>query len=150
MSRHSFFQFAVIRTELLFRCGFDPYNEFTPPRARPGGARGSDRQVPADMQCLLPKQLTRATLAERGGRVEQHKLLWAGMSYTAETALTKYPPRQLLRMRYEDLVAAPAEQLTTLGEFLGFADPGGWAARSAGRVRGSRRTASAVQRAVHG
>jgi putative sulfotransferase len=145
MSRHPNFQFATIRTALLFQCGFDPYNEFTPL----SGRRGSDRPVPPDMQCLLPEQLTRATLTDRGGRVEQHKLILAGMSYTAEVALAKYPPRQLLRMRYEDLVAAPRQQLTGLGEFLGFADPRGWAARSAGRVRPSRPSGPAVQPAVH-
>lgn len=144
MSRHSSFQFAIIRTELFFQCGFDPYIESTRPRAR-----GSDRQTPPKMQRLLPEQLTSTTLTERGGQVEQHKLVWLGMSYVAETALTEHPPRQLLRMRYEDLVAAPEEQLTRLAEFLGFADPAGWAARSAGQVRRSRRPGPAVQRAVH-
>jgi hypothetical protein len=37
-------------------------------------------------------------------------------------------------MRYEDLLADPAGELTRLGDFLGFADPSGWAARAAGRV----------------
>jgi putative sulfotransferase len=149
MSRHPNFQFATIRTALLFQCGFDPYNEFTPLSGRAGGAGGGGRQVPPDMECLLPEQLTRTTLTERGGRVEQHKLVLAGMSYTAEVALAKYPPRQLLRMRYEDLLAAPQEQLTGLGEFLGFADPEGWAARTAGRVGHSRPPEPAVQHAVH-
>jgi putative sulfotransferase len=149
MSRHSNFQFAAIRTALLFQCGFDPYNEPAPLPERPGGGGERGRPVPADLQCLLPEQLTRATLAERGGPVEQHKLVLAGMSYTAEVALAKYPPQQLLRMRYEDLVAAPEEQLTGLGEFLGFADPEGWAIRAADRVRDSGRPGPAVQRAVH-
>jgi putative sulfotransferase len=149
MSRHSGFQFGIIRTELLFQCGFDPYSEFPPPRVRASGARASDRRVSAEMQCLLPEQLTLATLTERGGRVEQHKLVWLAMSHAAEVALTKHAPRQLLRMRYEDLVEAPEEQLTRLAEFLGFADPAGWAARSASRVRRSRRPGPAVQPAVH-
>jgi putative sulfotransferase len=153
MSRHSEFQFSIIRAELLFRCGFDPYREFARRRARDGaahagGAQTSDGQVPAGMQCLLPEQITVETLTERGGGVEHHKLAWVGMSYAAEAALTRYPPRQLLRMRYEDLVAAPEEQLTRLAEFLGFADPAGWAARSADQVRQPRRPAPAGQPAV--
>jgi putative sulfotransferase len=149
MSRHSDFQFAIIRTELLFRCGFDPYREPARPCARDGGAHAGDRRVPAGMQCVLPEQITVETLTERGGRVEQHKLVWAGMSYAAEVALTKYPPRHLLRMRYEELVEAPEEQLTRLAEFLGFADPAGWAAQSADQVRHPRRPAPAGQPAVH-
>jgi putative sulfotransferase len=149
MSRHASFQFAVIRTELLFRCGFDPYNEFTPPHARASEAYGSDRQVPAEMQCLLPEQMTMETLTERGGLVEQHKLIWAGMSYATEVALARHPPRQLFRMRYEDLVAAPEKQLTRVAEFLGFADPAGWAARSAGRVRRPGQPGVAARRVVH-
>ena len=148
MSRHSEFQFSIIRAELLFGCGFDPYREFARRRARDGAAPAIDRQVPAGMQCLLPEQITVETLTERGGGVEKHKLAWAGMSYAAEAALTKYPPRQLLRMRYEDLVAAPEEQLTRLAEFLGFADPAGWAARSADQVRQPGRPAPAGQPAV--
>jgi putative sulfotransferase len=148
MSRHSEFQFSIIRAELLFRCGFDPYREFGRHRARDGAAPASDRRVPAGMRCLLPEQITVETLTERGGQVEHHKLAWAGMRYAAEAALAKYPPRQLLRMRYEDLVAAPREQLTRLAEFLGFADPAGWAARSADLVRQPRRPAPAGQPVV--
>jgi putative sulfotransferase len=144
MSRHSVFQFAAIRTELLFRCGFDPYSGFTLP-----GTRAIEREVPAEVQCLLPERMTMETLTERGGRIEQHRLACAGMRYSAEAALTKYPPRHLLRMRYEDLVAAPEEQLTRLAEFLEFADPAGWATRSADQVRHPRRAAPAGQPAVH-
>jgi putative sulfotransferase len=129
MSRQLDFQFSSIRTELLFRCGFDPYDDF--PRSRSVG----DRQIPTEMRCLLPEQLTLETLSERGGKVEQHKLTWLHMSYAAEVALTEHPPPSLLRMRYEDLVAAPEEQLTRLAEFLGFADPAGWVVEAAKRVR---------------
>jgi putative sulfotransferase len=134
MSGHTAFRFGAIRLELLFRCGFDPYGDFALPRV---GV--SDRQVPAELQCLLPDQITAETLKERGGRVEQHKLVWLAMVQAAEAALAEHPPRQLLRMRYEDLVAAPGEQLTRLAEFLGFADPAGWAAAAAGQVSRARR-----------
>jgi putative sulfotransferase len=38
-------------------------------------------------------------------------------------------------MAYEVLVADPVGELTKLGEFLGFADPAGWAVSVADRVR---------------
>jgi putative sulfotransferase len=130
MSRHGAFQFSSIRLELLFHCGFDPYADLTRSRTHVG-----DRQIPAEIRCLLPERLTLKTLAERGGNVEQHKLAWLHMSYAAEAALAKHAPPQLLRMRYEDLVTAPEEQLTRLAEFLGFADPAGWVVQAAKRVR---------------
>jgi len=144
MSRQVDFQFGVIRSELFFQCGFDPYNEFTPLLARDSG-----RGVPADMQCLLPEQMTVETLTERGGKVAQHKLVWLGMSRAAEVALTKHPPPRLLRMRYEDLVAAPEEQLTRFAQFLGFADAAGWAARSAGQVGRTQQPGPSVKHAAH-
>ena len=134
MSRHTGFQFIAIRLELFSQLGFDPYGGFRRP-----SARVSDRQVPAEMQRLLPEQLTLETLTEHGGKVAQHKLIWLAMSRAAERALTEHPPPRLLRMSYEDLVAAPAEQLTRLAEFLGFADPAGWVGQAAGRVSGPRR-----------
>jgi putative sulfotransferase len=59
----------------------------------------------------------------------------AHMAGLAEQAITDRPPRYLHRMRYEDLIAKPIDELTQLGEFLGFADPSGWAAATADRVR---------------
>lgn len=137
MSRHSSYQFVVIRMEMIMRYGFDPYAD----SADTENLLGGGQPVPDDMRPLLPEELTRETLADRGGRIEQHKLLWAGMRMTAERALAAHPPRQLLRLRYEDLMAAPVERLTELAEFLGFADPAGWAASSATRVRPSGRPA---------
>ena len=34
-------------------------------------------------------------------------------------------------MRYEDILADPVTELAELGEFIGFADPSGWAAQVA-------------------
>src|SRR5207248_2078375 len=97
--------------------------------------------------------LTREVLAEWGGKPSRHELMCAESVRSTEWALAEYPPRHLLRMRYEDLVVKPEAELTRLGEFLGFADPAGWAARSAGRVsnlRGNpRRPASSGAAAPH-
>jgi putative sulfotransferase len=135
MSRHPAYRFTAIRLELLHHCGFDPYREFAWP-----GPHAGDRRIPDELRCLLPEQLSAQALEDVGGSLEQHKLLCAFLTYMAERALAEHPPRQLLRMRYEDLVAEPAEQLTRLGGFLGFADPDGWAARAAVRVSRPQRT----------
>jgi putative sulfotransferase len=133
MSRHYTFQFFAIQAELLAWGGFNPYSSWGPSAA----ARGT-RQLPDEMRCLLPDRLTREALADWGGKPSRHELMCAELVRSTESALAEYPPRHLLRMRYEDLVVRPVAELTRLGEFLGFADPAGWAARSAGRVRNLR------------
>jgi putative sulfotransferase len=140
MSRDRAFQFVAIKFRLSIQCGVNPYD-----RSLAFEAAGSDRQIPEEMRCLLPERLSLQALADWGGNLEQHKLIYTLWMYEAERALRECPPRQLLRLRYEDLVAAPAEQLTRLGDFLGFADPAGWAARAAGRVSRSRLAASSAQ-----
>jgi putative sulfotransferase len=125
MSRHPAYQFGIIQGMWLSRCGFDPYQD----------AHAAGQRIPDELRPLLPGRLSLQALKDQGGDLEQHKLFYAYMSYAAERALDKNPPRRLLRMRYEDLVAAPVEQLTRLGDFLGFTDPAGWAARGAGQVR---------------
>jgi sulfotransferase family protein len=142
MSRHVSFQFASIRTELSFRCGFDPYEDLVRSRSHV-----DEQQVPAELRCLLPERLTLETLSERGGKVEQHKLGWLHMRHVAETALAEHAPSQLLRMRYEDLIAAPEAELTRLAEFLEFADPAGWVVDAARLVRRPRDSARGAREA---
>ena len=145
MSRHPTYRFSVIRMELLKYCGFDPYNEHFASCPRAG-----DKRIPDELRCLLPEQVSLQVLADRGGNVEQHKMLYAFLMYIAERALAEHPPRHLLRMRFEDLVAEPAEQLTRLGDFLGFADPAGWAARAADQVSRPQRTALPARAVARG
>jgi putative sulfotransferase len=130
MSRHFDFQLAAIQVELLGWGGFNPYSSRTPSV----GAHGPGQRLPAQMRCLLPDQLTREALAEWGGKLSRHELMCAELIRCAEWALAAHPPRHLLRMQYEDLVVKPVEELTRLGEFLGFADPTEWAVGTAGRV----------------
>jgi putative sulfotransferase len=128
MSRHPAFQFGVIRHGLRIVYGFDPYS-------RTPSANAGNRPIPDELRCLLPEHMTMQTLREQGGKIQLHKLNWTWNVRIAETSLREYPPRQLLTMRYEDILATPDEELTRLGEFLGFADPAGWAVQAAGRVR---------------
>jgi putative sulfotransferase len=130
MSRHSSFQLVQLRVETQSRYGIDPF------AVAPG------QQVPAEVEPYLPDRLTVELLRERGEDVSRYVNLCAFLSSQAEQALTDNPPRHLLRMSYEDLLADPAGQLTALGEFLGFADPAGWAAKVAHRVSAPVRTPS--------
>jgi putative sulfotransferase len=62
-------------------------------------------------------------------------MMYAYMTSQAEQALAQWPPSRVHRIRYEDLVAAPGEELIRLGDFLNFAEPARWAADVAGRIR---------------
>jgi putative sulfotransferase len=123
MSRHSSFQLVQLRVEAVGRYGVDPLT----------AAPGDD--VPAEVARYLPERLTAEFLRERGKDPRRFLGLCAFMSSQAEQALDDHPPAHLHRMAYEELVADPVGQLTALGAFLGFADPGGWAGAVADRVR---------------
>ncbi|MEV6597413.1 sulfotransferase domain-containing protein [Actinoplanes sp. NPDC051346] len=123
MSRHSSFQLVQLRVEAVGRYGVDPLT------ADP------DDDMPDEVRAYLPDRLTAEFLRERGKDPKRFIGLCAFMSSQAEQALADRPPAHLHTMAYEDLVADPVGQLTALGSFLGFADPAGWAASVAGRVR---------------
>ncbi|MEO3747652.1 sulfotransferase domain-containing protein [Plantactinospora sp. B5E13] len=122
MSRHPSFQLIQLRVEFLGRCGLDPF------RVEPG------QPVPEELVRYLPDRLTAELLHERGRELRRYLGLCAFMSSQAEQALADDPPRHLHRIRYEDLVADPVEQLGRLGRFLEFEDWAEWASRVAPRV----------------
>lgn len=132
MSRHSSFQLVQMRVETQARYGVDPFDPV------PGVP------VPAEVEPFLPGNLTVDALRERGSDVKRYVSLCAFLSSKAEQALGDVAPRELLRMRYEDLLQDPLGELTALGRFLGFADPAGWAQRVAPRVVNPARASVAV------
>ncbi|MFI5493022.1 sulfotransferase domain-containing protein [Actinoplanes sp. NPDC051859] len=123
MSRHSSFQLVQLRVEAVGRYGVDPLT-----------AEESD-DMPDEVRAYLPDRLTAEFLQQRGEDPKRFIGLCAFMSSQAEQALADHPPAHLHQMAYEDLVAEPVKELTGLAEFLGFADPAGWAASVADRVR---------------
>jgi putative sulfotransferase len=129
MTYHPMFQLAELRVELMFRAGVDPYvPEFTMPE------EGFD----PELDYLLPERLTTDTLDARAG--SQDSLLrlagmQAVMARKAEEALATKPEEQVLRMRYEDLLDNPYEELDRLGRFLELPEVEEWARRSAARIR---------------
>jgi len=124
MSRHSSFQLIQLRVEFLGLCGFDPY------RTDPGPGQS----VPPDLAHLLPDRLTAEGLLERGRETGRFLALCAFLESQTEQALADMPPHDLLRLRYEDLVADPAGELGRLGRFFEFDDWAEWASKVAHRV----------------
>jgi putative sulfotransferase len=138
MSRHPAFQVAQAREWFRAQYGTDPWT--------PGGqnALPDAAEIPAEMRRLLPGRLTSEALTDVMTRqISRFEALTSHMHGSAEQALADTKPRHVHRLRYEDLVARPLDELTKLGEFLGFADPSRWAARTANQVSRSPRTRSA-------
>ncbi|GAA2505485.1 sulfotransferase [Winogradskya humida] len=123
MSRHASFQLVQLRAEMVGRHGVDPFTV------------GAGEDVPDEVRAYLPDRLTAETLQERGKDPKRFVGLCAFMSSQAEQALADNPPAELHTMAYEKLVLDPIRELTRLGQFLGFADPEGWTASVAHRVR---------------
>jgi putative sulfotransferase len=130
MSRHVAFQLTAVRHQFWMALGTDPYSRWAQPERL-----GDPDALPEPMRRLLPDRLTAAALQDLGRDTGVFTAMCAHMAGSAEQALADQPPRHLHRMRYEDLAASPLDELGRLGEFLGFADPSGWAARTAHRVR---------------
>jgi len=136
MSQHPVYQLTAIRAEFSRRYGADPYTRELP------GAIPDAAELPEDMRRRLPGELTARTLKEPDFGLSFYEMLYTQMNRAAEQALAVLQPRQLLRLRYEDLAAEPAEELTKVGAFLGFSDAAGWAARAASRVGSPRALAA--------
>ena len=123
MSRHTSFRMMQLRMEFRNVIGFDPFrDEYTLD------------DVPEDMVHLLPDRLTAETLEERGKDISRYLMMCAFLTNQTEQVLADRPPAHLHRVRYEDVLEAPVERLTEVGEFLGFADPAEWAGRVADKV----------------
>ena len=138
MSRHPAFQLGQVREWFRVQYGADPWT--------PGGqnALPDAAEIPEEMRRLMPGRITREVLTDVMTRdISRFEALTAHMHGSAEQALADMKPRHLHRLRYEDLLARPLDELTKLGEFLGFADPSRWAARTANQVSRSPRTRSA-------
>lgn len=123
MSRHSAFRLLMLRTKIKGTYGIDPFE------IRPGQA------IPAEAEQFLPERLSADFLPAPGQDIDRYVVLCAFMHGQVEQAIAEHRPARLLRMTYEDLRADPARELATLGDFLGLADPDGWAARVAPRVK---------------
>jgi putative sulfotransferase len=132
MSKHVSFRFALARFEFHQRYGADPYS--------PGAWFGSmpeAAELPGELRDLMPDQVTSRALGELSRDIGGYAAMCTSMMGFAEQAFADFDPPHLHRIRYEDLVADPVNELAKLGEFLGFAEPARWATASAARVRPS-------------
>jgi putative sulfotransferase len=135
MSKHPVFQLSAIRNQFHQRYGADPYVRVL--------ERSLPDDLPDDMRRLLPENLTAQTLRNLDYDLGFYETTIEQMNGSAEQALADLQPRELLRVRYEDILADPVTELAGLGEFIGLRDPSGWATQVAAQVNPPRKSAAA-------
>ena len=135
MSKHPAFQMTAVRDDFRTRYGVDP---FAPRKYGNGKTLPDEADMPAELRRLLPHRVTLEALREVGSDLPRFESMVAHMNGCAEQALEDVKPRYLYRVRYEDILGNPEDQLTRLGEFLEFTEPAQWAERVAGQVRSAR------------
>jgi putative sulfotransferase len=123
MRRHPSFQLLQLRLDAISTFGVDPF------------ALRTGQEVPAGLEPLLPDRLTGDLLRKHADDSRRSLHMCAFMDGMAEQAFADYPPRQLLRVTYESILADPVGRLAAIGDFLGLARPEYWAASVAHRVR---------------
>lgn len=128
MSKHPAFQLSEIRHQFHTRYGVDPYVRDMPNTVLPG-------DLPAEMRQFLPGNITAEAMNARKFDTGFFERMIAQLEGSAEQAIADLKPAQLYRMRYDDILSDTVRELTMLGEFLELADPAGWAASAAPKVR---------------
>lgn len=131
MSKHPAFQMTAVRDDFRNRYGVDP---FAPKKYGNGKTLPDEADMPEELRRLLPHRITLEALREVGRDLPRFESMVAHMNGCAEQALEDVKPRYLYRVRYEDILGDPEDQLTMLGEFLEFTEPAQWAARVASQV----------------
>jgi sulfotransferase family protein len=143
MSRHPASRRAVLMEQAAQLAGL-------PPTASPAQVRAVLPELPAeyaglfsgnrDTGWLMSWQIPLTAFGER----------WSALVRDGMAALGSLPPGSWLGLRYEDLLTAPAAELTRLAGFLGVAAPPAWLATAAKLTDPSRAGTAATQLSTSG
>lgn len=128
MTGHPMFLMADLGIAFQQRCGLDPYQT----QGVPEGF-----EAPADMDHLMPENLSSFVLDYRSGSMESLMNLTglqAMMAKYTDDALSGLRDDRVLRIVYEDLLADPERVLGGLARFLELDGAEEWSRRSATRV----------------
>jgi Sulfotransferase family len=116
MQRHTFFRLIVRSAGLFERMGLDPY--------RPPFLFGTSRLYPL-MEAVTGRFLPIERWLAEPPPLEVLGNYWSRSIASGEDFLNALGPERVLRLRYEDILARPREELTRLMGFLGpeYRDP---------------------------
>jgi putative sulfotransferase len=120
MSCHVSFRLSAMIENAKPILGCDPFHS----TQRPEG------QLPAEVQAILPETFDADFVQNARIDVAEFGRLWSTQIIFGLAALRRIPPAQVYSLRYEDLIAAPAESLRALIRRIGLQD-GNWVERAA-------------------
>lgn len=133
MSRHVGYRSIAVLREVFRRSGIRSLGELTPERAG---------ELPEDLAWLLRHRFDAALLLERPMPVAGFGTLWSQLVSEGAARLADLPPARHITLGYEDLLAAPHEELARLAGFAGVAPHPEWLAGGAALLDGARRGAA--------
>jgi hypothetical protein len=126
MSRHIGFRMALICFQLLELLGVDPFED---------DDRSEIDDLSDELIALLPEHFDVDGFWAYDISPSLCGHYWSGEIRDGLDTLATLAPERLLTLRYEQLLAAPTDTLTRLGEFLGLGPPDpDWIARAAAMV----------------
>ena len=125
MSRHSTFKLGVVGQRLRWRLGVDPFTSDEPPSAAP----------PAALRPFMPETFDRERYRRLEVPFEELGRTWSRMVLRGAEHLARLPGDRVLPIRYETLLAEPAEELRRLARFVGVAEDERWLRDAAALVR---------------
>jgi putative sulfotransferase len=132
MSRHAVFQLSSLQIDFLVKryadISFDEFSENFEEFLE------DNLNFTRELRHLLPQDLSAEMLEERSKQLDRFIFLCSFMNNIAEKAIIGVPPRNLLKLTYEQLVANPVGQLRRLGRFLDFEDWQDWAEEVAPQI----------------
>jgi Sulfotransferase family len=124
-SRHPLYRLGAVEMMLYSHLGRSLYLADDRPPA----------QVPPDLRPFMPETFDRGAFERFEMPVTEAGQFWSDMIMPALDVLASLPPERVLQLSYEDLVAAPRQELLRLARFAGlpYADEC-WLDRAVGLV----------------
>jgi putative sulfotransferase len=133
MSRHAGFKLMLVAAALTEILGADPFES---------ADRRHVEDIPDELAGFLPEAFDAAAFAAYRAPLALCGHYWSGEILTGTRVLAALPPDRVLTLRYEAIVARPADELARLARFV---EPGpvdaDWLARAAAMVRPAPRPA---------
>jgi putative sulfotransferase len=129
MRQSALYRFAILRSDLRARLGYDPYDGH-PPAGTPA--------VPDDLRAVLPETFDRESYLRMHIPLPRFGALWSRLMRSGLRVLSNLDPARVHHLSYEQLVTDPETELARLADFLGMTGADRWVAAAQPLVKAPR------------
>jgi Sulfotransferase domain. len=113
MAGHSAFRLSIVTGRLMETLGIDPFNTDEP----------GTGVVPDDLRPFMPETFDADAFWKFDLPIEKLGASWSNAESHALTLMAQLPSGRVYQLRYENLVAAPEQELAALATFIGIHEP---------------------------